>query len=489
MKYKESFIKVQDLILDKSNPRFAELYTGQHNEDSLIKYLLLNEAAIDVAKGIVREGGFYADRPLWVIEQNGKYLVKDGNRRCAAVKALRAPGKYGMDFPLMNILKLPVLIYNLEEDVDERIFQEHANSLFRSWERIAKALEVYRLFTNGNSINSMRDLDSSPGQLVKLASFYFEAVKIGGDDLRDLLSRREGKTGGRTIIFERLFAPKISVMCGYTFKNSPYFELQILDQAKFNSYIDSMVKLLKDDVNYDIKTETVDNDKEKFLGQLKSYGFDVKKSGSTSGNTSQGTTTSNNSALSGTSGNVADSSLSGGSVDSVGNNSHSTVDNRGSNKKKPTPKRKGLEAGITKRIKECYSLKPDTFPNAKFAMARVTFECILKYIVDKTYYSKRSTMSKSNYFHKAYKKPDGTPLPSTNFDILKSKFTEIILDKGKRRAFEQFDLEGPHQVIHNYDYLGIPTDADTYTLNLIPLIDFMLQSEVDLLNSLDLTRL
>src|SRR5690554_2360490 len=87
-------IPLDDLVLDVKNPRFAELYSDSKNEDDLIEYLLYTEAAEEVAKGIVKVGEFYPDKPLWVLKLGEKYLVKDGNRRCSAVKALQLPGKY-----------------------------------------------------------------------------------------------------------------------------------------------------------------------------------------------------------------------------------------------------------------------------------------------------------------------------------------------------------------------------------------------------------
>jgi 16S rRNA A1518/A1519 N6-dimethyltransferase RsmA/KsgA/DIM1 with predicted DNA glycosylase/AP lyase activity len=75
------------------------------------------------------------------------------------------------------------------------------------------------------------------------------------------------------------------------------------------------------------------------------------------------------------------------------------------------------------------------------------------------------------------------------FDILKTKFTELITNTGIRKAFEDFDLQRSHQIIHNYRVGAVPADAKGICDNLIDLIEFMLQDENDLLNSIDLTKL
>ena len=97
MSSKIEFVELKKLRLDVNNPRFAELNSGSNKEEDLINYLLFNEAAEDVAKTIVSVGKFHADKALWVLKTDTGYLVKDGNRRCAAVKALRNPDKYELN--------------------------------------------------------------------------------------------------------------------------------------------------------------------------------------------------------------------------------------------------------------------------------------------------------------------------------------------------------------------------------------------------------
>ncbi len=102
-KYTLRNVKLDDLILDNNNPRFAELYTGSKKESDIIEYLLFSEAAKEIAEAISTAGEFYVDRPLWVFEEKGKYIVKDGNRRCSAVKALQVPNKYELDVARWNV--------------------------------------------------------------------------------------------------------------------------------------------------------------------------------------------------------------------------------------------------------------------------------------------------------------------------------------------------------------------------------------------------
>lgn len=488
-------VNLADLKLDLNNPRFAELYSGSDNEDDLIEYLLYTEAAEEVAKAIVKADEFYPDRPLWVLRDNGKFLVKDGNRRCSAVKALQLPGKYQLSLPKTTITQLPVLVYEKQADIDERIVEEHAGNLFRRWERIAKALEVLKL-AEGGRWEDVRELDSKPGDLIKLASFYKEAVKFGGDDLRTLLRRGRGKTGGKTIIFERLF--RDSMLCGYKFKSSPKFTIDVIDPKRFESYIIALVKYLKD-AGENTTTETVDKNKE-FIKLLIPFGFDI---GAPKPQEPSNTATSKKIVQlplpTPNSGEPTITQSPGTSSNPIaslnptqqppnltpGPSKHPNVPiaKKGSIRKTPVLKRKSLPAGLKSRVDEYFSISPINEPNAKIAMARVTFECVLKYLVENTAYNGSTLLSKSGHFGPAFRKL------YIDFTMLKTKFSELILNTGFRKAFIAFDLDDMHSIIHNYRVNAVSHNAEQISNNLVILIEFMLQDEVDLLASLDLSKL
>lgn len=470
-KHDIAYINTDKLELDFDNPRFAELYSGSHDQNELIEYLLYNESAADISQAIADADEFYTDRPLWVLKQkNGNYLVKDGNRRCAAVKALQMPAKYGLNVRKMPIPQLPVLIYDDKDQVEKRILQEHTASLFREWDRIAKALEVYKMHTSGSSLDALQEIDSKPADLVKLASFYYEAVKIGSDDLRQLLRRGRGDSGGKTIIFERLFRDREK--CGYTFKPKPSYEVKITDKNIFSKYIAALVEYLKDHPN---TTATyMDSHKDTFLDELKVYGF-----------------------MSGEPNKKTDfkSSPAGDETEDPQQTSSPADDKKSGGKKRKTIKtrpvyeRKQLPRPLEKLIGECYDLDPVNFANAKTALVRVSFECTLKFVVENTKDPSGKKLSDSRRFHDAYFNRHGNKRPTTDFEILKTRFTELITNTGTRKAFEDFKLDNPHQIIHNYNVGAVPANATSLCDNLIPLLEFMLQEQADLLSSLDLVKL
>ncbi|HLD53781.1 MAG TPA: hypothetical protein VJA82_10775 [Sediminibacterium sp.] len=458
MPKKITFVNPTDLTLDIDNPRFGELYTGSHKEGDLIEYLLFNESAASLVDRLSVTKEFYVDKPLLVLEDGKKLIVKDGNRRCAAVKALEDPKKYGLTTLPHKFTQLPAVIYKSKLEIENRIIEEHTNSMFREWDRMAKAIEVYRQYQSGSSIQSMEEIDSKPSDLVKLASFYYEAVKISGDDLKKLLRKGRGNTGGKTTIFERLF--KYASLCGYRFKKKPEYIIEITDKKRFTAYIKSVVAYL---TKNPLTTYREVDDKDEIF--FKAIGLPTTPaSGSTppAGNppaspprTPKGSTPP-----------------------------PATATPKHKNKAQLKPQyNRTIPGPLKKIIDECYDLNEQTFTNSKIAMSRVVFECCLKYIIEETKHNNILLKDKP-YFSSAFQ-----PGKWTNFTTLKSLFQDLVKNKGKKQAFKQFDLETPHQIIHNYNIAGLIRDARTLGDNLLPLVEFMLDTEANLLGSLDNSKL
>ncbi len=453
---KIEYKSINKLLLDQNNARFTELYSGSNEEDDLIEYLLYTEAAEEVAKNISDRNQFYPDEALWVVPHGEKFLIRDGNRRYAAVKALQIPTKYGLGLPKIKINKLPVLIYTDENELNRRIQEQHTHSLFREWDRIAKALKAYEMYNTGSSEEAIREIDSDPSQLIKLASFYFKAVKIAGEDLKILLRRGKGGQGGKTIIFERLFS--YSKLCGYRFKGKPSYQIEILKKKKFEKYIKGLVNYLKD--NPKTTHLMVDKEKEEFLDNLRNYGFVPSKI----------------------------NKMKKGDTEDKPTKTKSIIAKRGSIKSRPTVARKQVAPKLKRLIDECYSLDNNNFPNAKIALSRVVFESVLKYVLEETKYKGKKLRS-YDHFRLAFYDNRNNPRKYTNFTVLREKFIELIKDSDTKKAFEQFDLDRLHQIIHNYKSGAVPNDARTVAENLIPLVEFMLQDTNDFLALLDQNKL
>src|SRR3972149_5274936 len=81
---------VASLQLDAKNPRLGR-ETSVRAPREIIQYLFEHDKAIEVAESIASRG-YFPNEPLLAVFENGRHVVVEGNRRLAALKALREPG-------------------------------------------------------------------------------------------------------------------------------------------------------------------------------------------------------------------------------------------------------------------------------------------------------------------------------------------------------------------------------------------------------------
>ncbi len=421
-------------------------------------------------------GEFHIDRPLWVLKVGDSFLVKDGNRRCAAAKALQVPGKFGLAQKKFPLKELPCLIYTSKLLLDKRIGEEHNQSLFRQWERIAKALEVLRLIETNASNEQLLTIDSKPGEFIKLATFYREAVKVGGNGLRELLRRGRSKNSGKTIIFERLFRDAKS--CGYQFKPAPHYTIEILNREKFNSYVLALIKYIYSDP--ELKTETVDKNKN-FIQLLVGHGFKVDLKNEDTGQKTDSQSEGENSKKPDNSQNSINDSDT--SVKSTNSNSGPKI------KTKPILKRKSLPRNLVKRIDEYFSLSVKDKPFTKVVMSRVIYECTLKYVLETTKYKNKTFLYRTTPFQKSYKdQKDGTK-KYTKFSEVSTAFIELILQTSVKAIFDEFEMGHSHNIIHNFRAGTHVTKAEKFNEDILEIIEFLLQEEEEFLTNIDCSKL
>ena len=91
-KYDFKDIKFDDLKLNLQYPRLPKSKQGI-DEGEVIKFMLLESATLELMMAI-GENDFFAGEQLLVVpdeEDEGKYIVIEGNRRLTAVKLLSTP--------------------------------------------------------------------------------------------------------------------------------------------------------------------------------------------------------------------------------------------------------------------------------------------------------------------------------------------------------------------------------------------------------------
>jgi len=77
------------LHLDTNNPRLGREHSSLAPRE-IIQYLFEHDKVIEVAESIATRG-YFPNEPLLAVQEDGRFGVMKGNRRLAALRALREP--------------------------------------------------------------------------------------------------------------------------------------------------------------------------------------------------------------------------------------------------------------------------------------------------------------------------------------------------------------------------------------------------------------
>ena len=150
-------IEVDQLVFDARNPRLAEFSEAPiQNEMDIMKILWDTEDVQELVLSITASG-FFRHEPLIVVEESGKYVVIEGNRRLAAVKAIRDPAlarQIRANVPsvppdlLDDLNRLPCLV-DTREDTWRYLGFKHVNGPAK-WGSYAKARYIAWVYQTFN---------------------------------------------------------------------------------------------------------------------------------------------------------------------------------------------------------------------------------------------------------------------------------------------------------------------------------------------------
>lgn len=240
--YKAQKINISLLDLDTQNPRFLMLYNDSHSQDDIINYLLKNENALEIVKSIYENKDFFEDSFCYVLEQNGRYIVKEGNRRIAALKALAEPSKYLMDlkFERFFVNSVNCLIYNDVKALNEKIFNRHTQIEVKSWSRLAQGAAIQEYLNKGGKLSDLKYIKDYKNvyRLFKLWEATNQIDSEYSNKFKSLLI--EGK---RAAIIERFFGREdLLIKMGFSFNKN--LSIDISNMNVFTNSIDAFIKWL-----------------------------------------------------------------------------------------------------------------------------------------------------------------------------------------------------------------------------------------------------
>lgn len=152
-------IRVDDLHLDPENPRLPERLRNASEKD-VLNWMLSDATLVDLMASIA-ENGFFNGEPILIIEEGGKHIVVEGNRRLASIKLLANP-ELASESPKTirtiseiannkNNIPREIWVYKCVDrnEVQNYLGFRHVSGV-KQWPLISKARYLYNLFVRKN---------------------------------------------------------------------------------------------------------------------------------------------------------------------------------------------------------------------------------------------------------------------------------------------------------------------------------------------------
>lgn len=169
---KHAIIDLDDLCLDKRNPRFSSstiIGTKREiQEEDILEYLVRFGKVNELAESINRNHGLYSEE--WIScykNQEHEIVVLEGNRRIAACKTLKDDSLIPQNVrdnifipsvdekTLPNIVKIKAIVYESDKDAQSYIAAKHTKPEILKWESVEQCNYYYDQFIQGIQPNQI----------------------------------------------------------------------------------------------------------------------------------------------------------------------------------------------------------------------------------------------------------------------------------------------------------------------------------------------
>ncbi len=272
--------KVVNLQLDESNIRID---IQNPSQDAIIQDLFANEGAMQIVESVLRNGFFNNELPV-VLKNSSKYVVLEGNRRVAALKAIINPRLVptfeakinalinGQDISPLREVELKVA--PSRDDASRLISSIHTIQSRKPWRPLRQAYFYYAQLEKGK--RKIEDLileypNIDIPRFVKMWEMHKIAQSIKYDDAdtqTDVSSR-----GFKISTFERLYQnDKFREKFGLSFDK--YGRVKV--SAKMSDFKDSLKQVVTDIVTGEIDSRKI-NKESQLDGYLEKWSSPDKK--------------------------------------------------------------------------------------------------------------------------------------------------------------------------------------------------------------------
>ncbi len=469
---------VVNLYLDSKNPRLGNEGVNTSSRE-IIQYLFENDKAVDLAKSIATRG-YFENEPLLIVNENGQYIVIEGNRRLAALKALNEPEILeGTSFykqidrlskkidSSVVFTSIPVTIAPNRLETDKLVAGRHVGTPVLAWTSENRASFILNKLSEGYNVDALRDelgFTLSDIQKAKQTKAIVEMARSLDltEEENNIIKNPRAKV---FTTIERVFE---STVGRDYLKIEPDSEHGIKGRTTKNQFVKGFKKLVGDLISGKESSRTLNtnSDIDKYFKKWDKKDLPEEKRGSfTPADIIQDRKTSKQI--------------------SVDAKSSKTKRSR-SQSKSVVPRSLKIRVQNERLIdirKELTKLKRETYPNAGSILLRVFLELsVVDYLKRKGEYEKlvKELIKKNKLKGDA---PDFKQLSSRVIEIAKKKLTskeaktvEKALTYNKSAPFTISDL---HSFVHNNRDLPGARDIYQFWLRTEPLFKLMLEEDIE----------
>lgn len=205
-------ITPQELHFDYRNPRIAEFGFDKETAENEILKILWSVMGVEEIVLSIKASKFFQNEPLIAIEEEGKIIVIEGNRRLAAVKSILTPSvadNLGINKNLLtvspevldSIETLPIIVVESREDAWKFIGFKHINGPAK-WGSYAKAQYISQI-KNEFSI-PLSEIASQIGDTHRTVEKLYQGLQVIEQAEREKLFDRTDVPSSR-LFFSHLY--------------------------------------------------------------------------------------------------------------------------------------------------------------------------------------------------------------------------------------------------------------------------------------------
>ena len=254
-----------DIALDRDNPRIN--VESADKESDIVRKLIRYEEVQDLARKIAQSGLLPGERII-VAQEQGQWVVLEGNRRVCACKLLLSPqlipAEYRKTFPKLTTASEIQLIEKVDADVapDRRSAEpvltlRHSESGIRKWKPVARMRRVRRLLDEGFTVDQIAtEYNATVGNIRKTIREY-RLLQLA-EGLKGLLTAEQEKLSDpdlKTNPYTRFFdLSNVKEYLGLSFSGNGDVVIQP-PRAKFDAKLKLIVRAFLNKDDFDTRTD------------------------------------------------------------------------------------------------------------------------------------------------------------------------------------------------------------------------------------------